>query len=314
MSAANAQRAATVHVQPHSDADLAIVVTDFNGWERTRLCLQALAESHFQSFDIFVVDHGTTDTTAKGLAANFPHVHRVPASAELWWAGASNVGIQVALKREATRIVLLNNDCYVSKNALATLMEHSQAHPEWIIAAVQVDLDSGQHIAITPSQNLLLGFATLNGPKSITDKMRAERLVSTNLIGGGRGVIIPAHVFLRVGLFDDADLPHYYADHDFYLRCRAAGIVMKVAVDATVAIDQTQTSIANAPSTMSFRGLVASFTSMRSHRSIRHLAPFFKHHYPIPGLWPIGVALYVVRYLTVYAARRIYRAARLARS
>jgi GT2 family glycosyltransferase len=305
MSTDNIQRAATAHSCTHSGPELAIVVTDFNGWERTRTCLQSLSESSFQSFEILVVDHGTTDTTAKGLAANFPHVLRLPASAQLWWAGASNIGIQAALQRKATRIMLLNNDCYVNTSTLATLMEHSRAHSEWIIAAVQVDRDSGQHIAITPSHNLLFGFATLHGPKSITDRMRAQRLLSTNLIGGGRGVIIPANVFLRIGLFDEAELPHYYADHDFYLRCRAAGIVMKVAIDTTVAIDKGQTSIANDMSTLSWSDMINSLSSMHSHRSLNHLRPFFRKHYPIRGLYFVGLWLYAARYITLFTIRRI---------
>jgi len=291
----------------HSTAtpELLVIVCDFNGWQCTSRCLAALARGHFQAFETIVVDHGTTDATAGGLHASFPEVHRLVASSEVWWAGATNVGIRAALQRGASRVMLLNNDCYVQEDTLATLMHHSLQYPEAIIAPVQRDLGSESYVAITPRENLVLGFATLGGPSVITEAMQKERLLPTALIGGGRGVIIPSQVFEQVGILDDENLPHYYADHDFYLRCRAASVPLRVAVDAEVLVDASQTSVANDIGKLDWPRFIDSLTNCRSHRSVRHLRPLFKKHYPVRRLHWIGVVLYTSRYLGVYFVKRL---------
>jgi GT2 family glycosyltransferase len=289
---------------------LAIVICDFNGWDQTHRCLAALRRSRLQGFDTFVVDHGTTETTAKGLAEGFPEVHRLPASPDLWWAGATNAGIRAALAQGATRVMLLNNDCYLEDDTLRVLMEHSRRHPDTIIAPVQVSAETGEYVSIAPRDNLLLGFPTIHGPRRIDEEMKAQGLVPTRLIGGGRGVVIPANVFALVGLLDEDRLPHYYADHDFYLRCRASGVPLRVAVGTRVCVDQSRTSLAHDMDRLTWRQMRESLRNRRSHRSVAAVTALFKKHYPLRRLYGLGVALYITRYFAVYGARRALLAAK----
>ena len=73
------------------------------------------------------------------------------------------------------------------------------------------------------------------------------------MIGGGRGVILPTALFARHGLFDAEALPHYYADHEFYLRVQRQGVHLFVATQAYVDVDDYHTSLANRPETLSLR-------------------------------------------------------------
>lgn len=285
--------------------NLYIIITDFNGYAQTRRCLEALRTSQYRDFTVLVVDHGTTGETCTGLTTEFPEVIQIAGSPELWWTGATNLGIRYALDRGAERIMLLNNDCYVTPGAIGTLVEQALAHPEAIIAPIQRDWRSGQVTTISPRSWFLLGFPTIPGPQRLTATIMSKELLPVTLIGGGRGVIIPASLFSKLGLFDEEHLPHYYADHDFYLRARRQHIPLYVATRAFVDIDNTCTTLADNPGALTLAEFLYSLRSIRSHRNLRDVTALFRKHYPIPHLYLLGVGLYTGRYLVVYLVKRI---------
>lgn len=283
---------------------LHLVITDFNGVDQTRRCLQALRASHCRDFTILVVDHGTDGQTREILQRDYPDVIRVEGSPDLWWTGATNLGIRAALARGARAVMLLNNDSYVTPETIGLLLELAQDQPDAIIAPIQRDWCSGEITCISPRSRFLLGFPTVHGPRRLTPAMAAQPLLPVRLISGGRGAILPAGVLARLGLFDAETLPHYGADHDFYLRARRHGIPLYVATGAVVDIDNTRTTSADRPETLSWRAFLRTLRDTRSHRNVRDVAALFRKHYPIRPLYPLGVALYLSRYLAVYLVKR----------
>ena len=283
---------------------LHLVIADFNGCDQTRRCLQALRDSHCQDFTILIVDHGTDGRTREMLAHEYPEAIRIEGSPDLWWTGATNLGLRAALARGASAVMLLNNDCYVTPETIGTLLELVQDRPDAIVAPIQRDWRSGEIACISPRSRFLLGFPTIPGPRRLTPAMAAQPLLPVRLIGGGRGVILPAGVLARLGLFDAETLPHYWADHDFYLRARRLGIPLYIATRAFVDIDNTRTTSADHPETLSWSAFLRTLRDTRSHRNLRDVAALFRKHYPIPGLYPLGVALYTGRYLLVYPVKR----------
>lgn len=287
-------------------SNLWVVLTDFNGATQTRQCLAALSGSLGCAPQVVVVDHGTNSETAELLTREFPHVTRVEASSALWWTGAINAGIQFARSAGATRIVLLNNDCYVQPDTLFHLTKLSEKNPDAIIASVQRDLQSQFIESLTITCNFLLGFPTRPGVISVSKAQLAQGLIPTRLIQGGRGALIPIEIFRKVGLFDSEAFPHYGADHDFYLRAHAAGVPLYVSLHALVDVDTTRTSSAANPTEISFSQFRDSLRSIRSHRSIRHVSPLFRRHFPIPYLYRLGVFLFAARYSLKYVVGRIF--------
>jgi hypothetical protein len=284
--------------------NLHLVITDFNGIDQTQRCLQALRASHCQDFRILVVDHGTDGRTGEILTRHYPEVIRIEGSPDLWWTGATNLGIHAALARGASHVMLLNNDGYVTPATIGILLGLARDHRDAIIAPIQRDWRSGKITSISPRSRFLLGFPTVPGPRRLTPAMAAQPLLPVELIGGGRGVILSAGVLADLGLFDEETLPHYWADHDFYLRARHRGIRLRVATGAFVDIDNTRTTTADQPETLSWRAFLGTLRDTRSHRNLRDVTALFRKHYPIPGLSALGVALYTGRYLLVYLLKR----------
>jgi GT2 family glycosyltransferase len=252
-----------------------------------------------------LVDHGTTDETGAGIRREFPEVVQITGGTDLWWAGATNLGIKAALEGNPKHIMLLNNDCYVSHEAVELLLKAAKKVPNAIIAPVQRDAATGDYISITPGENLLFGFTTLHGPKHLTDSMRAKGLLPTRLIVGGRGSIIPSNIFRRIGMLDDESLPHYGADHDFYLRCRNAGIPLLVAANAEVAVDNRRTSLSRNVEALDWSEFRETLRSRKSHRNLKDVRALLKKHYPLKNFYLIGVGLCFIRYVGAYLFMRL---------
>lgn len=284
-----------------------IVIPVFNGWKQTRICLDSLRASIYRSLEIIVVDHGSTDETKEALPQLYPEVIHLLGEPTLWWTGATNLGIQEALKRGAKNIMLLNNDCYVTPETIQRLVDHAQGIDEAVVAPVQKDFATRQLLCVTASTCYLLGFPTFSLPGKDRHHVGEPRLLPTKLIIGGRGVLIPASVFARTGLLDDVNLPHAGSDNDFYLRCRKSGIPLFIAADATVYVDDTRTTLAARAEDFNLRQFLRTLVDRRSHRNIRDLTALFSLHYPIKGLYPVGVALNLARYLLLYACKRLKR-------
>ena len=284
---------------------LSVIIPAFSGHGQLQHCLESLDRSTFPDFDIIVVDHGNTSEISDWLRSQFPHVDCIRGSSELWWSGATNLGIRHALHKGSTLIMLLNHDCYVHKGTIGTLLTRLHSQENVIIAPAQINTRTHRE-TIGATSFFLAGFSTIVPPASWYRRFYEETLIPVRLISGGRGVIIRASVFDKVGLFNEAQLPHYYADHDFYFRCRKAGIKLYVCGDVKVDIDDTMTTLGDMDSELSLTNFMESLKNRRSHRNIKDLSMLFSLHYPIAALAHVGVALHLVRYFSVYLVKMVF--------
>jgi GT2 family glycosyltransferase len=278
---------------------LSVIIPAFSGLEQLTHCLQALIHGNFHNFKIIVVDHGMTDAITNGLTAQFPEVFCLRGSPELWWTGATNLGIRNALRNGSDAVMLLNHDCYVQADTIVKLLRHAEGNPGCIIAPTQYDTRTKREI-IGATSIFPLGFPTIIPPVWWYRYFYSSTLVPTRLITGGRGVVIPVSIFHEVGYFDEKRLPHYYADHDFYYRCVKAGVRLFVCTDAKVYVDDEMSSSANKIDNLSFAGFRESLISRGSHRNLRDLYTLFSRHCSLRIFAAIGVALNLARYSTVY--------------
>jgi GT2 family glycosyltransferase len=285
---------------------LAIIIPAFSGHKQIKHCLESLYSSHYSDFHAVIVDHGVTDAITRRVNDVFPQTTCKRGSPELWWSGASNLGIRYALESGSKWIMLLNHDCYVHPDTIGTLLKYIENKPNAVIAPAQHFLRSRRDIVGTTSC-FLLGFPTLIPPPAWYRLRHSTALVPVSLIAGGRGVVIAADTFHRVGYLDEEHLPHYYADHDFYFRCRKAGLRLLVCREARVDIDDAMTTSADLDTGLSLTQFTTSLKDRDSHRNIRDLQVLFSRYYPIPGLGPLGVALNTMRFFFMYLVKTLVR-------
>lgn len=283
---------------------LAIVIPVYSGVKQLKRCLSALQKSHYQDYSIIIVDHGETDNISQIVAANSQRTICLRGSPALWWTGATNLGISRALDNNNQLIMLLNHDCFVRPDTISQLLSSIVPGDSAIIAPVQNYLQTGKRILKSYSC-MLLGFPTLILPSIWPGTKKKKALTKTDLIIGGRGAIIPASIFITIGIFDEKSFPHYGADHDFYYRCKNNNVSLYINQNAVVDIEDSSKSAASQIKRLTFVEFFMTLVDRKSHRNIHDLRSLYRKHYPIKYLYLIGLGLNIFRYFLVYLWVRI---------
>ena len=107
-----------------------IVILNWNGKDDTLACLESVFQIDYPSYEVIVVDNGSTDDSVPTIRQAFPQAHLIETGENLGYAGGNNVGIRHALERGADFIFVLNNDTTVAPDILTHLVNAAAAHPD----------------------------------------------------------------------------------------------------------------------------------------------------------------------------------------
>ena len=91
------------------------------------MCLDSLARSDFDSYEVIVVDNGSVDGSREMIEVKYPDVRLIKNRENMGFAIACNQGIKAAT---GTYISLLNNDIEVESSWLSKLYDGMERHPE----------------------------------------------------------------------------------------------------------------------------------------------------------------------------------------
>jgi GT2 family glycosyltransferase len=107
---------------------MAIVLVCWNNKAYLEPCLASLYARPLQSsFEVVVVDNGSTDGSQTMLQERFPEVRLIQNAGNVGLGRASNQGIEATRSRH---VLLLNNDTLVNAASLDALVAFLDAHPE----------------------------------------------------------------------------------------------------------------------------------------------------------------------------------------
>jgi len=108
--------------------DMSIVLVCWNNKKYLEPCLDSLYNGGLRrSFDVVVVDNGSTDGSQEMLRARFPQVKLIQNSHNVGLGKASNQGIVATRGRY---VLLLNNDTIVNGPSLDVLVDFLDSHPK----------------------------------------------------------------------------------------------------------------------------------------------------------------------------------------
>ena len=208
---------------------LYIIIPVFNRKEFTRNCLISLREQTYTYFKVIIVDDGSTDGTSDMLVVEFPEVTIIHGDGNLWWTASINRGIELAIKENAIQILTLNNDTIAPPDFLEKMIVGAASKPDSLIGALAIDHGTGKPVYggghfnwMTVNISLLL-----NSLK----EMEWNGLHEVDHFPG-RGLLIPRNVFDTIGLFNEKQLPHYFADYDFTHQAFKKGFKIYCNYDA----------------------------------------------------------------------------------
>ena len=140
-----------------SVVDMSIVLVCWNNKAYLDPCLKSLYEGGLKSsFDVIVVDNGSTDGSQQMLAEKYPQVKLIQNAGNMGLGKASNQGIEATNGRH---VLLLNNDTLVNGPALDVLVEYLDAHPEaGATAGTLLNPDGSFQSGFAPFSTLLEEF------------------------------------------------------------------------------------------------------------------------------------------------------------
>ena len=109
---------------------VSVIILNWNNPQDTLQCLESAHKIDYPTFEILIVDNGSSDNSCELITANFPNDLLIKNKKNLGFAEGNNIAIKVALKNNADYIFFLNNDAVVSPDILSVLVSHAQKIPK----------------------------------------------------------------------------------------------------------------------------------------------------------------------------------------
>jgi len=205
--------------------DLTVIVITLNGREMTLACLDAVFATVTKSFEVILVDNGSTDGTADEVARRRASVNVLRNPENRGFAAAVNQGLKLARGRV---IVLLNNDARPEAGALDGLVDYLDSNPKAGMAGPQLLHEDGRpqnsydNCPTLASSVLNKGLLRVMLPSRYPSKRQphSEPVEVESLIGAS--LAVKREVVEKTGPLDE-DYFVFLEETDWCLRARRAG-------------------------------------------------------------------------------------------
>jgi GT2 family glycosyltransferase len=213
------------------------IIVTYNGAQWIRKCLSALAHSSVHEFTI-VVDNASEDDTVNIIKTEFPYIELIQNKTNLGFGAANNIAIEIALRREAHFVLLLNQDVYVYQDTIEQLLNVMQQHTGYgIVSPVQ---QSGDGKTLDNSfKKYLERVCTGDKVKAIEEKIYAGKKIIPVRFVNAAAWLMRAEVVQKVGYFHPLFF-HYGEDNNYSSRVQYHGFKVGVSPNSYVIHDRNQ--------------------------------------------------------------------------
>ncbi|HLC40447.1 MAG TPA: glycosyltransferase, partial [Methylomirabilota bacterium] len=203
-----------------------VIVLAWNQLEYTRACVESVIRNTKISYELVLVDNGSTDGTLDYFRS-IPGAKVVANGTNLGFAAGNNRGIQAAA---GDYVVLLNNDTIVTPQWLDGLIACAEEDPSIGIVGPMSNCVSG------PQQVADASYADLTALDDYTrvfrERHRGKRLPFDRIVGFC--MMIRREVIDRIGLLDERFGIGNFEDDDYCLRAKQAGFRLVIAADVFI--------------------------------------------------------------------------------
>jgi GT2 family glycosyltransferase len=255
------------------------IIPVFNRIQATLKCIGCLQEQTYRPLTIVVADGGSTDGTQERIRQDYPDVVLLEGR-KLWWAGATRVGIDWALKHsknDSDFVMLVNNDTTFDQLYVEQLVDYCREH-QAAMSGLVVDALT-EHVS--PVAGAELDWSTFRFRRTALVPRAGGVKLDCSVLSG-RGTIIPIAAVRKAGNIDDKNFPHYLSDYEFTYRLRSkGGIRLGIAYDVLIRTPLHHTNRSKGASApRSFIDKVSDLFSVRSKRYLPAHLRFMDKHAP----------------------------------
>lgn len=263
-----------------------------NRWNKTSRFLERFRKQTYSNLRIYVVDSNSSDSTRDTLKLmdDGTNLLYVEASDEDFWAGATNRGIERALRDGCEYVLTINDDCVPMNGLIERLVATSQRTGCRLVGSRINYLQDPERVWSVGSYNkwgthLLFQLREYDVCEDEL-KYRADYAVGYAEVDlmPGNGVLIHRTVFESVGLYDEHHYPHYHADSELVLRAKKLGgfqaiVDYHAVVYNDVSVTKPSNYLINRPVSW-WRRRLQLFLSKRSERRILTFLHYLYHYCP----------------------------------
>ena len=195
---------------------VSFIVVNWNGSAYLEECLQALMAQTYKSFEVLVVENGSTDNSAE-ILKRFPAVEVIPNVSNRGFGPANN---QALSRARGELIAFVNNDAVLEETWLANIVMPFENPKTGMVAGKT--LSYFQRDIIDNTGHLLYWDGVNRGRGRMQKDEGQFDAVQSALFPSGCACVFRAETLREIGHFDE-DFYLYGDDTEIGLRARLAG-------------------------------------------------------------------------------------------
>jgi GT2 family glycosyltransferase len=278
----------TLHNQPKVTA----VIPIYNSKNETLAFLESMANVTYSNLSITVVDDGSIDGSAHAIAERFPEVKILAGDGNLWWSGATNLGVKDALEHATDFILTINNDDIVDPGFIEFLVETAVKNPRSLVNAIIRDNDERNFISSFGGE-IEWFVGEIRDRTSRRDYYDPDSLREGDFLTGN-STLVPAGAYQEIGLYDHVNCPQYIGDVEFSLRARKGSYRLLLEPRSLV---YNRTGISGGTTVLNSYSIAQLVTSIRSPFYFKANYKIYREYCPYHPFW---------LFLAIRYARLIY--------
>jgi len=196
------------------DKKCSVIVVTYNGKKWYDKCFQSLQTSSIP-LNIIVIDNNSTDDTVSYITAKFPDITVIQNDENLGFAKANNIGLNIAYTNNADYFFLLNQDAWVEKDTIETLISIAEKEPNFgILSPIHLNGDK------TAFDRSFLNSFNNSDTRNAYEKiyLKQEPIVYECTDVNAAAWLISRVCIEKVGGFDTVMFKHYGEDNNYCQR------------------------------------------------------------------------------------------------
>jgi GT2 family glycosyltransferase len=210
--------------------NVAVIILNWNSYERTANCLQRLIECQIFNSDIFVVDNGSTDDSVSVLSMKFPTINIICNVRNLGFGGGCNVAIKKILSIKSSYesdnktscyqyILLLNTDAGLDQKDIGILVATLDENPRiGVVGPLIVEKNNPTSILSAGGLDPSVCINTYNSNDvKFAKKIDCEEPFQVYYVSG-TVALLRTSVLSMMGLFDE----------DYFFSCEMADLCERI--------------------------------------------------------------------------------------